>query len=267
MGIMAAVTWTITFFFNHKMLEENPLRDRVGYNNMCVGWDAPPALYVAVPFASVYVYLGLRFAWTDIIRTALVEGRLGHRRIVFSVTSDIVYGLCVACFPLILVLKPQAHPIAHLSVFLVIIGGRNLVLFSNWLENISNTTWLNWAYLASFAAASLLGTVLSLVSFVVYDQRVLAGNPKPAPLLPPAIMMFVDCVWFILLFSASSFFPRSETIHYGQLRAEYSRHFGDFAEAFETGGYVDSDGLEGESLGRSVGLRSIGTNSGSLDKA
>jgi hypothetical protein len=33
--------------FNPDVVDHNPIKDRVGYNNACVGWDTAPASYFA----------------------------------------------------------------------------------------------------------------------------------------------------------------------------------------------------------------------------
>jgi hypothetical protein len=47
--LMLLVSWALTAAFNPAILADNKLRDRVGYNNLCVGFDSPPARYVAMP--------------------------------------------------------------------------------------------------------------------------------------------------------------------------------------------------------------------------
>mmetsp|Transcript_20603 Transcript_20603/g.64811 ORF Transcript_20603/g.64811 Transcript_20603/m.64811 type:complete len:436 (-) Transcript_20603:261-1568(-) len=44
-----AMAWTIAYIWNPAIIESNPLKDRIGYNNPCVAWDAPPALFGGVP--------------------------------------------------------------------------------------------------------------------------------------------------------------------------------------------------------------------------
>ena len=47
--LMIGVSWALTMAFNPDVTRDNKLLDRVGYNNMCVGFDSPPARYVAMP--------------------------------------------------------------------------------------------------------------------------------------------------------------------------------------------------------------------------
>ena len=37
------VCWITTLIFNPKVIFDNPLRDRLGYSDLCVGWDTMPA--------------------------------------------------------------------------------------------------------------------------------------------------------------------------------------------------------------------------------
>merc|ERR1712222_210710 len=55
--MVLALTWTITYFTRRDVISDNPLRDRLGYNNVCVGLDTKPASYVAAllwPFLSYF---------------------------------------------------------------------------------------------------------------------------------------------------------------------------------------------------------------------
>merc|ERR1712203_1140910 len=38
-------TWILSLIFNFRVFLNNHLRDVVGYNSPCVGWDEPPAIY------------------------------------------------------------------------------------------------------------------------------------------------------------------------------------------------------------------------------
>ncbi len=38
--------WIITLIFNPQVIDDNPLKDRLGYNDFCVGWDVMPASIV-----------------------------------------------------------------------------------------------------------------------------------------------------------------------------------------------------------------------------
>ncbi|CAE7172060.1 KIN10 [Symbiodinium pilosum] len=47
--IAMVLSWILTYFFAPEIIKDNELKRRVGYNNLCVGWDEAPAKYVAAP--------------------------------------------------------------------------------------------------------------------------------------------------------------------------------------------------------------------------
>ena len=66
--LMIGVSWALTMAFNPDVTRDNKLLDRVGYNNMCVGFDSPPARYVAMPLQVLMAYLAARYASLDTTR-------------------------------------------------------------------------------------------------------------------------------------------------------------------------------------------------------
>ena len=60
---MLAVCWLATLFNNRIILSHNRIRDIFAYNNVCVGFDSPPARYIAQPLMSLQVLcVSLRWA-------------------------------------------------------------------------------------------------------------------------------------------------------------------------------------------------------------
>ena len=50
MFICLGLSWVVTLIFNMEIVQNNPLNPPIGYSNLCVGFDTPPARYVAMPF-------------------------------------------------------------------------------------------------------------------------------------------------------------------------------------------------------------------------
>ena len=48
LGITLVVCWLISMAYNPSVFEDNPLLDRLGYNDFCVGWDTAPARYFGI---------------------------------------------------------------------------------------------------------------------------------------------------------------------------------------------------------------------------
>merc|ERR1712050_548710 len=66
--IFSALTicWTLTYIFNFDTIKSNRLKDMVGYNNACVGWDFPPSNYVGLFAGVVATLFACRFSLLDI---------------------------------------------------------------------------------------------------------------------------------------------------------------------------------------------------------
>ena len=63
--ITMAVSWTLTLMYNPNVLASNRLKDMVGYNNLCVGFDTEPARTVATPLFALMAYFGIRYVALD----------------------------------------------------------------------------------------------------------------------------------------------------------------------------------------------------------
>jgi hypothetical protein len=73
LGLALAIGWIFSLIFIPDVIKSNPLKDRLGYNNVCVGWDLPPASYFAMVPVAMTVYLGLRFVFVSIMKYDLIE--------------------------------------------------------------------------------------------------------------------------------------------------------------------------------------------------
>ena len=69
--LMIIVCWMITLRYSPEIIEKNGLKDIIGYDNLCVGFDAPPARYVAVPMQVMMAVLACRYSSLDTTRAAL----------------------------------------------------------------------------------------------------------------------------------------------------------------------------------------------------
>ena len=65
-----AVAWTATYMWNPTIIYQNRLRDIVGYNNLCVGFDTDPARSIVAPGFALMGYFVLRTHSTPVLRIA-----------------------------------------------------------------------------------------------------------------------------------------------------------------------------------------------------
>ena len=107
--LMIIVCWMITLRYSPEIIEKNGLKDIIGYDNLCVGFDAPPARYVAVPMQVMMAVLACRYSSLDTTRAALefTHGNITRSQYWCSYIANTVYAGFLCCFPMLLVLTPD----------------------------------------------------------------------------------------------------------------------------------------------------------------
>jgi len=121
--LMCLVSWLLTSIYNPAIIEKNLLKDRVGYNNICVGFDTPPARYVAMPLQVLQAFLAVRYVSLDTTRAELEKaaGRIGGKQYAFTRVANLCYGCFMCCFPILLVLTPTVDVNLHTYLFFAMI--------------------------------------------------------------------------------------------------------------------------------------------------
>ena len=165
-----AIGWIFSpLIFLSDVIKSNPAKDRLGYNNLCIGWDMPPASYFAMPFVAVTVYLTLRFAIVSIIKYDLMleNGLLSERKHELSVLASKLFGIAYCGLPVILVCTPKQHVWWHTGLFLGIICTRlAAVLVAFWTTKGSLDSIANKIFLGIYTFASI---VLPIMAFWQYS--------------------------------------------------------------------------------------------------
>lgn len=75
------IAWTLTCLYNPDIISRNRLRDIVGYNNVCVGFDSEPARSVMVPMFCFQSYLGIRYVHLDSMRAEIHSRDVGYKKL------------------------------------------------------------------------------------------------------------------------------------------------------------------------------------------
>merc|ERR1712032_1427889 len=133
---------TITYFTRRDVISDNPLRDRLGYNNVCVGLDTKPASYVAALLWPFLSYFNIRAAWvTAITELTLDEKHSSTASKCITVVSSIV-SLVSTCILAVLFLfppVPDAQAVwIHTGIYVQFIIGLCSVLLCCSIA----TTWM-----------------------------------------------------------------------------------------------------------------------------
>ena len=246
--ITLAVCWLITAAFNPSIIERNLLRDVVGYNNVCVGFDEAPARFVAAPLFTLISALGMRYVQLDSMRAQLqiIDADETYKitcwQYAFTRFANALYGFFVCCLSLLLVVTPAVHRGWHSAGYVAIITVSWLVIVANYAE-AKEVTRASKAWMALFSLLSVLIVVLGGLDFSRYDyeacERAACGRGRrgghgpiaadcPAssvlaeaaraaceqtPTVPAWLLGTCDFGWFGMLSLTTVFLPKAPPIH------------------------------------------------------
>lgn len=208
-----AVSWALTLMFNPDLVANNPLKDRIGYNNVCVGFDSAPAVYVAQVLWAPTVYFGIRFAWSSAQRSALLKVKRPETRLWLSYLVSALFMASTSGFGLVFILTPDHHADhvwGHSIAFLQYIFARFAVVAVSYSES-PKVSRASWAFLGAYGLASVVYPALIVIDYVGYDAT------ARSPVIPWWITMSVDYLWFACLPLTTLLLPARESI-----RAEWS---------------------------------------------
>lgn len=203
--IMSATGSAITYVYNRDMFAHNPLRDRLGYNNPCVGLDKAPALYVAAVLYMPISFINFQFVLISLQRwdaqktkRMLVAGKLtefAHRFFL------VVFLLGNVSFILCFVIHPWEDVYGHTRPFSFYILSRVLAVHALYMEKrclLNNNcddviTKSHVVYLIILSVISLCLPIMFEINYWAYD-----ASPGRKPLISPWIVGTLDYTWVFL---------------------------------------------------------------------
>jgi len=218
------ISWILTFIFDPETVKKNPLKDRVGYNNLCVGWDEPPARYVAAPIFALVVYFNVRFMYLDLARaqlsnTSYPEASEHHRtkqHINYVWASNFLNCASFCLCSLIFVIRPKHihddpkfdYPLWHTVAFIQLVVCQYIAYAVN-LWNTPNSTHIDgcWIFLAIFGIICAGFATCGLTQMITYDHE--TKTPGPVPWWLTACF---DYGWFAGMALQGHFRPRAPSI-------------------------------------------------------
>jgi len=220
-----ALTWTITYFTQRDIISDNPLRDRLGYNNVCVGLDTKPASYVAALLWPFLSYFNIRAAWV----TAITELTLDEKHSSTASKCITVLSSCVSlvstCILAVLFLfppVPDAQAVwIHTGIYVQFIIGRlfgiAVLYYRNYLdgshEELDNTSQASWIFLHVYAAVSLVLPVIFYINYSWYDITRKEGQSPDERPIPATVTMVLDYTWLACVGLTTKFLPPQSTLH------------------------------------------------------
>ena len=234
---MIACTWICTCIWNPNILLAskggNRINDIFAYNNVCVGFDTPPARYVAQPLFALQSFLGVRFGNLDLLRLHLEwhAGRIDKPFFYFNATMDILFMGTMLLWPMLLIITPDAGGFGlnyHFYVYVIFVVIMYLTILAQFGTAPKEGMFLiSKIWVGVHGGWTLLLLLIGFVGFNGYDYKrcpsdevkLFYANGTHAeycqqdPAIPVAIMSVLDYGWFILLLPASYMMPHSPQLN------------------------------------------------------
>jgi len=201
-------SWLITLYFHPEVVENNPLRVRLGYNNLCVGWDVPPAIYFASISWVLCAYFGIRFCYLDHIRTQLaVEGgqtSMDGWKLKLKQTSNLLYAISIMFLSVLFLVTPEVNVYVHTGVFCFLIVARWMVILGLFIEFPEEFEMKDRVWMTVYTICSLSMPVISMMEYYYYDTH--GGQRSP---IPAWVLGSLDYTWFFCLATTAKFVPEN----------------------------------------------------------
>jgi len=187
----------VSYIFNPAVYETNGVYEMLGYNNPCIVWDTPPALYVGCFMMLPMIFCAFRMVQLDTKRVFLHTDLTACHKTTVRV-FNVMYMASMCCFLEIFALSPGTNhtvwAIRVHSIFFVqmipFLAMRVVVDMSVEYAVGYQFTAMQKGFLGFYLVITLVETTLlvaTVAAFVKFDQD---------PLVPPAIMQSIDYLWF-----------------------------------------------------------------------
>uniref|UniRef100_A0A7S3Q3K4 Uncharacterized protein n=1 Tax=Chaetoceros debilis TaxID=122233 RepID=A0A7S3Q3K4_9STRA len=186
------LSWAITFIFNPTAINDNPLEDRLGYKNLCVGWDTFPANIVGVIGETICAHLVLRFVNLNDERMKLLDNKLSERVKRYGRLSSKAFALSSLLMPAIFAIPPTISVFYHTLPFLMLIVSSAAVLLGRFIMFQDELSQIKAVYICAFSLLSFVYPIVCICEFRYYD---LYGEKSG---WPAEITMTIDYSWFVL---------------------------------------------------------------------
>uniref|UniRef100_A0A6V0I4Z8 Uncharacterized protein n=1 Tax=Zooxanthella nutricula TaxID=1333877 RepID=A0A6V0I4Z8_9DINO len=197
------ISWVLTYLFNPAVIDENELKARVGYNNLCVGWDTMPAKFVAAPLFAVIIFFQSRFLQLDYWRAALLGQRVLVVRIVNFVCAA-SWFFAIGIFSIDAAVNPLGHTFSFVQLVIF-----SYVAFCANLVEVDPRFHPKGAYpfVAIFGVISILFGICAMIQMYKYDPLTGAMGPVPWHL-----MCLLDYGYFACMGLQGFFRPRAPSL-------------------------------------------------------
>lgn len=196
------ISWTLTFIFNPGVVDDNPLLERLDYNNLCVGWDTFPANIVASVIYMFVFYLIMRFCFLIHARCSLNSDSSA-----FTDWSNKMFAFSSAFFILVFMIPPTQNVYGHSLPFIFYILSRGMIVLALAFEEWDTIDGKGRFFFYFYATISLVLPVVILCEYIYFDFKT-EKSPWPGK-----ITMVIDYSWFACLALTSKFLPNGMVLH------------------------------------------------------
>jgi len=203
LAVTIIVSSIITYIVHPEFFENNPLKDRLGYNNACVGWDTAPAVYFAFPATLCATALVLQFCYYDYVRTVKLDRELPGCVGFITNWSNFIWAVFMILFNLVFLISPEQNVYAHTTFFVLFIVGRWLTIFGIFLEFPKEFQTKEKIFMVVYTITSVSLPFIYFGEYLYYDKH---GVKSPFPWW---ITFTLDWLWFFCLFLTSKLLPDS----------------------------------------------------------
>jgi len=201
------LSWFLTYFFNPSVIESNALKDRVGYNNLCVGWDTAPAKYVAAPIFAVIIFVESRYSQMDHWRAQLDKSLSPFQKQAVTVAN---FFNAISWFASIGIFSIDAAvwPAGHTASFVQLVVFGYIGFLFNFLEtHPKHHRPGSHLFCAFFGVVCVLFGICAIKQMVSYDPVTMTRGPVPWEL-----MCFLDYAYFACMGIQGFMRPRAPSI-------------------------------------------------------
>jgi len=185
------ISWALTYFFDNQLIHHNELRKRVGYNNLCVGWDEAPAKLVAAPLFVLIIWVNSRYMQLDFWRASLSPTSTPWTNLMVM-TANLANALSWVACCLIFVVSPKENATLHTLSFVQLVVFGYIAYAANFLETeAAHHPRGSYVFLFFFGLASVSFGICAITQFLTYDDE--TETPGPIPWYVTAL---ADYSWF-----------------------------------------------------------------------
>ncbi len=186
----------LTFTFSRVDLDQNPIIDYWGYNNVCILFDTPPSTYISPIFWFFVAYLIVRFAVEDTKRLMQMKNlsvslkRASYGANVFLVAVAAIFSLCLA-------IPPEENMVLHTSPFVALMIAFPLIFVMHCLQDQNRKVIVIFACTV-FMVVSIVKVIFALIALLQFE----IFGPVPALISRP-----IDLIWLLLAITAPFVMP------------------------------------------------------------